>query len=175
MLEINVYVANLGKYNEGYLVGEWLELPTDEETINNHIEKVLTDNGKYPVGQYEEIAIHDYESPINVNEYDDIYKLNEFLNEVQNYDENIIEALTDYLDIEEIPEILRNNDFYCVLDVQNETELALKCDTELLPFDFEAVLNAGADLYLDYEQIGLTMLNNGWNISSNNIGIKLLR
>ena len=38
---INVYITNLGKYNEGYLIGKWLKLPaTDEE-----VEKVLKEIG----------------------------------------------------------------------------------------------------------------------------------
>lgn len=40
---INVYITNLGKYNEGCLVGKWLKLPaTDEE-----IEEVLKEIGFY--------------------------------------------------------------------------------------------------------------------------------
>lgn len=27
----NIYVTNLGKYNEGYLIGEWVSLPTSNE------------------------------------------------------------------------------------------------------------------------------------------------
>jgi TusA-related sulfurtransferase len=176
MLEIKLYVANLGKYNEGEYVGEWINLPDDEEIIKETITRILTDNGKYEVGQYEEIAIHDYESNIDISEYDNIYDLNEFLNEVQQYDENIIEALTEIVKIEEIPEILRNNEFHCVIDAENETKLAQNCDTELLPFDFEAVKQANAVNFLDYEQIGLTMVaNDNWHIAKNNVAINLFR
>jgi antirestriction protein len=69
--QLSVYVANLGKYVEGKLVGEWLNLPT----TNNQITAFL----KNKVGlnrQYEEYAIHDYESDFNLNEYENIYDLN---------------------------------------------------------------------------------------------------
>jgi hypothetical protein len=51
-------------------------------------------------------------------------------------------------------------------------ELALKVDTYLLPFDYESIVNAGANLYLDWEQIGDAMIcNENWYITSNNIAV----
>ena len=29
----DVYITNLGKYNEGYLMGEWVALPTTREEL----------------------------------------------------------------------------------------------------------------------------------------------
>ena len=31
--DMQVYIANLGKYNEGELVGDWFSFPLDEEVI----------------------------------------------------------------------------------------------------------------------------------------------
>lgn len=31
--DMAVYIANLGKYNEGYLVGAWFTFPIDEEDV----------------------------------------------------------------------------------------------------------------------------------------------
>ena len=31
--DMAVYIANLGKYNEGYLVGTWFTFPIDEENV----------------------------------------------------------------------------------------------------------------------------------------------
>jgi antirestriction protein len=69
--QIRVYVANLGLYNEGKLMGDWLNLPTS----NNEIDAFL----KTKVGlnkQYEELAIHDCESDFNLGEYENLYDLN---------------------------------------------------------------------------------------------------
>ena len=52
MEEMRVYIANLGKYNEGELVGAWFEPPIDFDEVKERIG--LND-------QYEEYAIHDYE------------------------------------------------------------------------------------------------------------------
>ena len=49
---MQVYVANLGKYNEGELVGAWFTPPIDYDEMAERIG--LND-------EYEEYAIHDYE------------------------------------------------------------------------------------------------------------------
>ncbi|MCM0743264.1 antirestriction protein ArdA, partial [Clostridioides difficile] len=35
--DMRVYIANLGKYNEGYLVGDWFAFPIDEEDVTERI------------------------------------------------------------------------------------------------------------------------------------------
>lgn len=73
---IRVYVANLGKYNEGELVGGWLDLPQPQERIDVFLEDVvgltLDSQEAYEMGLkgervYEEYAIHDYEFPQDLN------------------------------------------------------------------------------------------------------------
>ena len=62
---------NLGKYNEGYLVGAWFTFPIDEEDVK---EKIGLNE------QYEEYAIHDTDNfPIAIGEYVSIEELNEIL------------------------------------------------------------------------------------------------
>ena len=34
------YVTNLGKYNEGYLVGEWVKFPTTAEELKKVFERI---------------------------------------------------------------------------------------------------------------------------------------
>lgn len=85
---IRIYVANLGKYNEGELVGSWISLPMDEEDINEILVKevgLTLDPEEAHVramrGErvYEEWAIHDLESDFvrDVSEWSDIWALNE--------------------------------------------------------------------------------------------------
>ena len=58
------FVTNLGKYNEGMLVGEWVKLPTTEEEMQKVFERIGI--GKQDdFGQpYEEWFITDYECPM---------------------------------------------------------------------------------------------------------------
>lgn len=34
------YITNLGKYNEGELVGEWVKFPTTQEELHNVFERI---------------------------------------------------------------------------------------------------------------------------------------
>ena len=67
MEEMRVYIANLGKYNEGELVGAWFEPPIDMDEVRERIG--LNE-------QYEEYAIHDFELPFEIGEYTPIEEIN---------------------------------------------------------------------------------------------------
>lgn len=53
---MRIYLTNLGKYNEGELVGEWVDLPIEKENLQEVFKRIGID-GK----QYEEYFITDYE------------------------------------------------------------------------------------------------------------------
>ena len=62
--DFEAFVTNLGKYNEGELVGEWVKLPTTEEEMKKVFERIGI-GSKDEFGQpYEEWFITDYECPI---------------------------------------------------------------------------------------------------------------
>ena len=44
---INVYITNLGKYNEGHLIGKWLELPASNEEIEKVLKEIGIDGEEY--------------------------------------------------------------------------------------------------------------------------------
>lgn len=67
MEEMRIYIANLGKYNEGEMVGAWFTPPVDMDQVKEQIG--LND-------AYEEYAIHDYELPFEVSEYTPIEEVN---------------------------------------------------------------------------------------------------
>ncbi|WP_270692336.1 antirestriction protein ArdA [Enterococcus malodoratus] len=67
MEQMRVYVVNLGKYNEGELVGAWFTPPVDFDEVKERIG--LND-------EYEEYAIHDYELPFEIDEYTPIEEIN---------------------------------------------------------------------------------------------------
>ena len=64
---LNVWIGNLGKYNEGELVGGWLKLPKSDKEIDEFLKNVVELND-----EYEEYMINDYETdlPYKVYEYD---------------------------------------------------------------------------------------------------------
>ncbi|MCT1905130.1 antirestriction protein ArdA [Oceanobacillus sojae] len=103
-MDMQVYIANLGKYNEGELVGAWFTPPIDMENVKEHIG--LND-------EYEEYAIHDYELPFEIGEYTPISEINRLcamveeiegtplydaLSEIQGYWFNSLEELLEHQD-----------------------------------------------------------------------------
>lgn len=78
-MEIKIALTNLGKYNEGELVYEWLELPASQYEIDQVLENIGIDNV-----EYEEFFISDYEAPFTIGEYANINKLNEIAEQLQN-------------------------------------------------------------------------------------------
>lgn len=84
MEEMRVYVANLGKYNEGELVGAWFEPPIDYDEMAERI-------GLNEF--YEEYAIHDYELPFEIGEYTPIEEVNRLCELVENLPDYIVNNL----------------------------------------------------------------------------------
>ena len=73
--DMRVYLANLGKYNEGELVGDWFSFPIDEEDVAERIGLNST---------YEEYAVHDTDNfPCEVEEYISIQELNDLYYMIQ--------------------------------------------------------------------------------------------
>lgn len=73
---ISAYITNLGKYNEGTLMGEWVSFPTTQTNINSVFNRIQLDGIRY-----EEYFITDYESTTKglqtrFSEYTNINELN---------------------------------------------------------------------------------------------------
>lgn len=86
MEEMRVYVANLGKYAEGELVGAWFTVPVNPDEVR---ERIGLDD------QYEEYAIHDYELPFEIDEYTPIEEVNRLCKMVQDLPEDMQDVLSD--------------------------------------------------------------------------------
>lgn len=78
---IRILITNLGAYNEGNLLYDWLTLPFDEEDLQNALDNIGIDGE-----QYEEYFISDYEAPFSIGEYDNIDRLNEVAEALQDVD-----------------------------------------------------------------------------------------
>ena len=157
---LKIYIANLAKYNEGILKGEWLELPADEETIKETLEKVL--------GNDEEYAIHDFESDIdgvNVKEYSNVYSLNVLAERLEKAEEEhgsdlLSAAIREFSDIDEALEKLDAGDFSYYVNIDSKEDLGYAVVDEGLMGDIPKHLKN----YIDYEAIGRDMCLEGWTI-----------
>lgn len=92
-MEFRVFITNLGKYNEGELVGKWLDLPCAD------ISAELAEIGVAPGTQYEEYFITDYENEVGyeVHEYENVWALNELAERLD--DVRDVDWLLAYMDI----------------------------------------------------------------------------
>lgn len=150
---LKIYLTNLGKYNEGYLVGEWVELPaTDEE-----LEEVKKRIG---INQfYEEWFITDYETDIDgveVNEYSSIQALNELAELLEGLDESDYDIITALLEhgynINEAME--KKDDCYIWFDCDDMEDVARQyCETAGM---LENIPNNIAN-YFDFAAFGRDM------------------
>lgn len=89
---IKGYITNLGKYNEGYLIGKWIDFPITEEELEKVYEEIGINE------EYEEIFFTDWETEIDMElgEYENIDDLNELAEDLQQldcYDLEKLEAL----------------------------------------------------------------------------------
>jgi len=107
-IEINVCLQNLGKYNEGELVFEWLSLPATNEEIAETLNAIGIN------AQYEEFMIADYEAPFSIGEYDNVYKINEIAEKLEGVE--IIDFNNNYA-------YNYTNDLYTIKQLASELDL----------------------------------------------------
>jgi len=150
---INLYIANLGKYNEGELVGAWVRLPVTKDELDRILKKEVGINE-----MYEEWAILDYECDIEgakISEWADIWELNELaeiLERTDEYDKKIIESCLEVFG-GEISDYVGKTDEYTLLEgVETDYDLGYYYVEEAGIYDLDSLDNLR--YYIDYEQFG---------------------
>ena len=160
------FVTNLGKYNEGMLVGEWVKLPTTEEEMQKVFERIGIGKQDEFGQPYEEWFITDYECPIYgvqkmLGEYESLDKLNylaALIDELSLSDQEklvaIMEAGCDEVsDIDDLINLTFNLDCYDIMPgINDESDLGYY-------YAHEAGIYSENDLgplanYIDYERYG---------------------
>src|SRR5699024_3389405 len=118
-MDMQVYIANLGKYNEGELVGAWFTPPIDIEDVKERIG--LNE-------EYEEYMSHDYEFSFEIDEYTPMSEINRLCAMVQ-----VLEGSPIYHELSEIQsywfdsleELLEHqDDIICYTDCDSMEDVA---------------------------------------------------
>lgn len=166
---LKIYVTNLSKYNEGALVGEWVNLPCEglEEVLDK-----ISNNGK------DELFISDYETDISglkVAEYKDILQLNEIAEEIDNFDDEEVIIFQAYLDqyandIEQALEEVRQGNYTIYENCDNMSDVAYQVVNESGLLDGVPETLKG---YFDYEAYGRDIDINGTFIQIDNSFVEL--
>ena len=184
------YVTNLGKYNEGRLVGENLKFPTTTEEVQALLKRIGIDGVRY-----EEIFITDYEVNISglydcLGEYESIDELNylaSLISEMDQSDREKFEAVIDsgehtssVADLINLAQNLDCYEFYPGVEddetlgrIYVEDMEAIDIPDHLLPyFDYEAY---GRDVRINEDghfAPGGYVLNNGGKFIEHYHGIE---
>lgn len=162
MSEIKAYVTNLGKYNEGYLVGEWVTFPITEQEESEIFARIGISNEPDANGNYyEEYFVTDYESDFDLysvyGEYVSIGTLNDIaerLEALSEYEKDVLQAILEagyYRDLEEALE--RINEYglaYDVTGAEYEESLIRDYYPEI---DFEKLGWLSSYISIDYGQM----------------------
>lgn len=83
MIKAKIYLSNLEKHIEENENGKWLALPMEFEKLNKVFNTI--------VGKGQESIILDYNAPFEISEWENVFSLNEFL---QDINENGADDLT---------------------------------------------------------------------------------
>ena len=78
---MKIFITNLMQYNQGKLIGQWLELPCTEEQLQDTSSMVLNLDEEYFITDSEGI-------PFEVNEYDNPYDLNQKMEQYEALDDH---------------------------------------------------------------------------------------
>lgn len=149
---MNIYLTNLGKYNEGELVGEWVKLPVSDEELQEVFKRIGID-GK----EYEEYFITDYECDFyEISEYESISTLNEIAEKLDDLDEEqeqVVKVLMSECgyNLDDAIEKAENGDYMFYTDCNDMTDVAY-----IVVEEFGYLDNVPENIarYFDYEAFG---------------------
>lgn len=147
----SIYVACLAAYNNGFLHGKWIDATQEPDEIKAEISKMLAAS---PIPNAEEYAIHDYEGfeDINISEYANVEKVQEFANFINNHGK-VGADLYNYLgDLDEAISWFENN-YYGFFDSVEDYARELTEDTTQIPENLS--------YYIDYEAMARDMEYSG--------------
>ena len=138
IMTIKIYLSNLARYTEGRENGRSLQLPMDSDKLQSIYNDI--------VGKNQEHIILDYDAPFNISEYENIFALNETLENLSDcgLDDDMLTALFKVNpDCDEVLEAIENGTF----DIINVDEVS-----------------SGWNVSLDREEVfGMVLNEEGYN------------
>lgn len=158
------FIMNLGKYNEGDLVGEWVKFPTSQEELQKVFERIgigSTDDFGQP---YEELFITDYDMYVDglydkLSEYENLDELNYLANVIEDMDDFDYEKFLAAVEtgeytssIKDLINLANDLDAYEYTPAENDYNLGYYYIEEMGAYDTSALGNLAN--YIDYEGFG---------------------
>lgn len=158
-MEIKGYITNLGKYNEGALIGKYITFPIDEDDLNDVLREIgccyYDEEGEYINTGYEEFFFTDWECDFNHNfgEYENIEHMNELSENLSAWedDKEKFKAACDWWGFNYVVEN-SPDDYYLHEDIRDNYDLGYYFATECCCVDFGE--NEILERYFDFESYG---------------------
>ena len=154
-MEIKGYITNLGKYNEGELIGKWITFPIDEDGLQEILKEIgccyEDKDGNIYNEEYEEYFFTDWEGPASFGEYEGIEFLNTVAEDLGAWDDKTLEAACE---IWSLGEVINEDpdDYILYTDITNDYDLGYYWAEESGCYNTK-VLGSLAN-YIDYEGFG---------------------
>lgn len=175
---INIFITDLQAYNEGHLVGKWIQLPLTPFELAQALSEVLSE-GEFisKTDGHEEMFITDYEAEIAIGEYDDIYRLNELAEAMESFsDDDLLKLkLLSHEGYNEREVIDKGLDAYDVEIYDYRDNKSFTDTYELLASDFVdeglfGEIPKALEFYIDYEKIAKDLRMDYTEFEDNVIG-----
>lgn len=157
-MTLEVFVTNLGRYNEGRLDGAYLKLPAEKEDVQAVLRKIHVDGVRY-----EKAFITDYETDIPglgrcIDEYSSIDELNYLASLLSELDAGEMEKFAAAVEsgeyassVKDLINLTQNLDCYDFIPgIGDEDDLGRYCIQEAGALDVPEHL----ENYIDYEAYG---------------------
>lgn len=157
---ISAFITNLGKYNEGELVGKWHNFPTTKEDIEQTFREIGIDGIRY-----EEFFITDYDSEIDgitkhLGEYSSIDEINYLASKIDDMMGSELEIYEASIEsgeycgsVKDLINLTENLDCYDYMEgVENDYDLGYYWVEESGCYDTKDMGNLKN--YIDYEGFG---------------------
>jgi antirestriction protein len=160
---MEIYITDLAAYNNGYLIGEWVALPMNENDLSTKITEILAIGAKACGDvEHEEIFITDFECDLmRINEYDSIEKLNEIAEAVEGLAEQELKAIRFLMDnnlVNNFEEAMEKYEDVIIHENATMEDLAYEFINECYGIDSLPAIIANN---IDYEKIGREMEMDG--------------
>lgn len=145
---IKGYITNLGKYNAGELIGEWIEFPISEEELAEVFERIGINE------EYEEYFFTDweYEATVDLGEYENVSYVNKIAEQLEEWgDVNKLNACLELWGLEEVLDAGEDN-FWFYPEVETDYDLGYYLIEESGEFNTSGL--GVLCRYIDYEAYG---------------------
>lgn len=148
-MTLRAYITNLGKYNEGELVGQWVEFPCDEDDFEEVLKEIGIDE------HYEEWFIADYDCELDglaseLGEYASFDELNSVAEALEAWDDDgLAEAVVEIWGIDTLLET--EPDDYMYFKAWDDEDIGYYFAEEL---DYLSEVPDNLRNYFDYEAFG---------------------